>query len=74
MTTQIASNIRTALPIAQSQPMVMNIQNVSKQYSKKNWGLRDFTLEIGPGGAGKSTPDRIAMHLPDTRLDFLPPI
>jgi ABC-type multidrug transport system ATPase subunit len=47
--------------------MVMNIQNVSKQYNKKNWGLRDFTLEIGPGvlgllgpnGAGKSTLMRI---------------
>ena len=41
----------------------MNIQNVNKQYNKKNRGLRDFTLEIGPGilgllgpnGAGKST-------------------
>jgi ABC-type multidrug transport system ATPase subunit len=47
--------------------MVMSIQNVSKQYNKKNWGLRDFTLEIGPGvlgllgpnGAGKSTLMRI---------------
>ena len=48
-------------------PMVMNIQNVSKQYNKKTWGLRDFTLELGPGvlgllgpnGAGKSTLMRI---------------
>ncbi|MEW6404020.1 MAG: ATP-binding cassette domain-containing protein, partial [Chloroflexota bacterium] len=47
--------------------MVMSIQNVSKQYNNKNWGLRDFTLEIGPGvlgllgpnGAGKSTLMRI---------------
>lgn len=47
--------------------MVMNIQNVSKQYNNKNWGLRDFTLELGPGvlgllgpnGAGKSTLMRI---------------
>jgi ABC-type multidrug transport system ATPase subunit len=47
--------------------MAMRIQNVSKQYSKGNWGLRDFTLELGPGvlgllgpnGAGKSTLMRI---------------
>jgi ABC-type multidrug transport system ATPase subunit len=47
--------------------MVMSIQNVSKQYNKKTWGLHDFTLEIGPGvlgllgpnGAGKSTLMRI---------------
>jgi len=40
---------------------------VSKQYNKKTWGLRDFTLEIGPGvlgllgpnGAGESTLMRI---------------
>ena len=46
---------------------MLNIQNLSKQYNKKNWGLRDFTLEIGPGvlgllgpnGAGKSTLMRI---------------
>ena len=52
---------------AQVQPMVMSIQNVSKQYNNKNWGLRDFTLELGPGvlgllgpnGAGKSTLMRI---------------
>ena len=67
MTTQINTPIRTALPIANLPPMVMNIQNVSKQYNKKTWGLRDFTLEIGPGvlgllgpnGAGKSTLMRI---------------
>jgi len=67
MTTQITTPIRTALPIAKLPPMVMNIQNVSKQYNKKTWGLRDFTLEIGPGvlgllgpnGAGKSTLMRI---------------
>lgn len=42
---------------------MLKIQNVSKQYNKKNWGLRDFTLDVGPGvlgllgpnGAGKST-------------------
>ena len=47
--------------------MALNIQNVSKQYNNRNWGLRDFTLEIGPGvlgllgpnGAGKSTLMRI---------------
>ena len=67
MTTQTTTPIRTTLPIAKLPPMMMNIQNVSKQYNKKNWGLRDFTLEIGPGvlgllgpnGAGKSTLMRI---------------
>ena len=47
--------------------MVMSIQSVSKQYNRKNWGLHDFTLELGPGvlgllgpnGAGKSTLMRI---------------
>jgi len=67
MTTQTTTPIQTALPIAQLPPMAMKIQNVSKQYNKKAWGLRDFTLEIGPGvlgllgpnGAGKSTLMRI---------------
>jgi ABC-type multidrug transport system ATPase subunit len=39
------------------------IENLSKRYSGGVWGLRDFTLELGPGvlgllgpnGAGKST-------------------
>jgi ABC-type multidrug transport system ATPase subunit len=47
--------------------MAMNIQNVSKQYNNGHWGLRDFSLELGPGvlgllgpnGAGKSTLMRI---------------
>ena len=67
MTTQIAPQIRTTFSVAQTRPMAMSIQNLSKQYNKKNWGLRDFTLEIGPGvlgllgpnGAGKSTLMRI---------------
>ncbi len=67
MTTQTTTPIRTAFPIANLPPMVMSIQNVSKQYNKKNWGLHEFTLEIGPGvlgllgpnGAGKSTLMRI---------------
>ncbi|MBK7896523.1 MAG: ABC transporter ATP-binding protein [Anaerolineaceae bacterium] len=54
--------------------MVMNIHNVSKQYNKKNWGLRDFTLDIGPGvlgllgpnGAGKSTLMRILATITKT--------
>jgi ABC-2 type transport system ATP-binding protein len=45
----------------------LNIQGVGKQYPTKNWGLREFSLEIGPGvlgllgpnGAGKSTLMRI---------------
>jgi ABC-2 type transport system ATP-binding protein len=47
--------------------LALNIQGVGKQYPTKNWGLRDFTLELGPGvlgvlgpnGAGKSTLMRI---------------
>ncbi len=47
--------------------MGINIQNVGKQYSSKTWGLRDFSLDLGPGvlgllgpnGAGKSTLMRI---------------
>ena len=43
--------------------MQLCIDNVSKQYSGKNWALRDFTLQMGPGvlgllgpnGAGKTT-------------------
>ena len=49
------------------QPMALSIQGVSKQYRTRNWGLRDFTLDLGPGvlgllgpnGAGKSTLMRI---------------
>ena len=63
MTTQTTPQMRTAPPTVEIQPMMLHIQNVSKQYNKKNWGLRDFTLEIGlgvlgllgPNGAGKST-------------------
>ena len=47
--------------------MTLLIQGVGKQYRTRNWGLRDFTLELGPGvlgllgpnGAGKSTLMRI---------------
>ncbi len=43
--------------------MQLCIDNVSKQYSGKNWALRNFTLQLGPGvlgllgpnGAGKTT-------------------
>lgn len=52
---------------AQTQPLTMSIEGVGKQYNTRNWGLRDFTLELGPGvlgllgpnGAGKSTLMRI---------------
>lgn len=52
---------------ARSLPMALSIRNVSKQYNNGHWGLRDFTLELGPGilgllgpnGAGKSTLMRI---------------
>ncbi|HLF14673.1 MAG TPA: ABC transporter ATP-binding protein [Bacteroidota bacterium] len=47
--------------------MNLTIQNVSKQYRGNVWGLREFTLSLGPGvlgllgpnGAGKSTLMRI---------------
>jgi ABC-type multidrug transport system ATPase subunit len=47
--------------------MNLSIQNVSKQYRRDFWGLRDFSLELGvgvlgllgPNGAGKSTLIRI---------------
>ena len=47
--------------------MKLTIQNVSKQYRRDFWGLRNFSLELGPGvlgllgpnGAGKSTLMRI---------------
>ena len=63
MTIQTTHQMRTTFPVAQTKAMVMNIQNVSKQYNNRHWGLHDFTLEIGPGvlgllgpnGAGKST-------------------
>jgi len=32
---------------AQTKPMAINIQNVSKQYNNQTWGLRDFMLQIG---------------------------
>lgn len=43
--------------------MRLAIENVSKQYSGKNWALRNFSLQLGPGvlgllgpnGAGKTT-------------------
>ena len=43
--------------------MKLNIQNISKQYNKEKFGLRDYSLTIengilgllGPNGAGKST-------------------
>jgi ABC-2 type transport system ATP-binding protein len=69
MKTMPSANLRTVPPIAmvQMSPMVLSIQNVSKQYNTRNWGLRDFTLELGsgvlgllgPNGAGKSTLMRI---------------
>ena len=47
--------------------MKLGIEHVSKVYDGRVWGLRDFTLEVGPGilgllgpnGAGKSTLMRI---------------
>ena len=69
MVTQTTTPVRTTPSTINMQPeqMVMSIQNVSKQYNNKHWGLRDFTLELSPGvlgllgpnGAGKSTLMRI---------------
>jgi len=47
--------------------MELVVDNVSKQYQRKVWGLRSFSLKLGPGiigflgpnGAGKSTLMRI---------------
>jgi ABC-2 type transport system ATP-binding protein len=47
--------------------MKLTIENISKQYRRNFWGLRDFNLELtpgvigllGPNGAGKSTLMRI---------------
>ena len=54
--------------------MNLSIKNVSKQYRRDFWGLRDFTLELGPGvlgllgpnGAGKSTLMRILATITDS--------
>jgi ABC-type multidrug transport system ATPase subunit len=53
--------------------MNLSIQNVSKQYRRDLWGLRDFSLELGagvlgllgPNGAGKSTLMRILATVTD---------
>ena len=53
--------------------MNLSIQNVSKQYRRDFWGLRDFSLELGagvlgllgPNGAGKSTLMRILATVTD---------
>ena len=59
--------VTTSLRIAVTQTLALNIEGVGKQYRTTNWGLRDFTLDLGPGvlgllgpnGAGKSTLMRI---------------
>lgn len=55
------------IPTARTRTFTMKIEGVGKQYNGRNWGLRDFTLEIGtgvlgligPNGSGKSTLMRI---------------
>lgn len=57
----------TTTNTAKTQSPTLSMEGLSKQYSTKNWGLRDFTLNLGPGilgllgpnGAGKSTLLRI---------------
>ena len=47
--------------------MRLVVENVSKRYARDVWGLREFSLDLGPGvlgllgpnGAGKSTLMRI---------------
>jgi ABC-2 type transport system ATP-binding protein len=54
-------------PAVLTRSLRLAIAGVSKQYTKTAWGLRDFTLDLGPGvlgllgpnGAGKSTLMRI---------------
>jgi ABC-2 type transport system ATP-binding protein len=54
--------------------MNLSIKNVSKQYRRDVWGLRDFSLELeagvvgllGPNGAGKSTLMRILATITDS--------
>ena len=46
-----------------TQSLSLCVEGVGKQYTSKNWGLREFDLNVGPGvigllgpnGAGKST-------------------
>jgi ABC-type multidrug transport system ATPase subunit len=57
----------TYIGTAKTETLTLSIQSVGKQYRTRNWGLRDFTLDLGPGvlgllgpnGAGKSTLMRI---------------
>ena len=37
--------------------MNLSIQNVSKQYRRDFWGLRDFSLELGAGVLGLLGPN-----------------
>ena len=54
-------------PRSANPSLELSIQQISKQYSKDKWGLRDFSLDLkpgvtgllGPNGAGKSTLMRI---------------
>jgi len=63
---------RSALAAVVAEPttatsLILNIENVGKQYTRTFWGLNDFTLSLGsgvlgllgPNGAGKSTLMRI---------------
>ena len=55
------------IPAARTRTLTLKIEGVGKQYNGRNWGLRDFTLDIGagvlgligPNGSGKSTLMRI---------------
>ena len=60
-------HIERATTRTQSSPLTLNLEGVGKQYTRTFWGLRDFSLQLGPSvlgllgpnGAGKSTLMRI---------------
>ena len=55
--------MHTMKETGRTQSLSLCIEGVGKQYASKNWGLREFDLDVGPGvigllgpnGAGKST-------------------
>jgi ABC-type multidrug transport system ATPase subunit len=56
-------SVKLRLVQREESDLSLHIEHLSKQYGRKVWGLRDFTLDVesgvigllGPNGAGKST-------------------